>query len=156
VVARELAVYRGATGAPPERFALETAGRTLALEVGEVVEDRVQVVNPEERHYVAIVVPLAAGLEPLNPNLDSAPPEAKPATALTLEPTYVAYLDDQVAFYYDTLPAGTYDFAFRTRAQIPGTFQQPPAKAEMMYDGSVVGSGAGASVVIAAPPEGRD
>ncbi len=156
VVARELAVYRGESGSAPERIALETAGRRLELTVGEVVEDRVQVVNPAERHYVAIVVPLAAGMEPLNPNLDTAPPEAKPATALTLEPTYVAYLDDQVAFYYDTLPAGTYDFAFRTRAQIPGAFQQPPARAEMMYDGSVVGTGAGASVVIAAPVEGGD
>ncbi len=156
VVARELAVYRGESGSAPERIALETAGRRLDLTVGEVVEDRVQVVNPAERHYVAIVVPLAAGMEPLNPNLDSAPPEAKPSTALTLEPTYVAYLDDQVAFYYDTLPAGTYDFAFRTRAQIPGTFQQPPAKAEMMYDGSVVGTGAGASVVIAAQTESGD
>jgi len=156
VVARELAVYRGGSGAAPERFALDAAGRSLALEVGEVVEDRVQVVNPQERHYVAIVVPLAAGMEPLNPNLDTAPPEAKPSTALTLEPTYVAYLDDEVAFYYGTLPAGTYEFAFRTRAQVPGTFQQPPAKAEMMYDGSVVGSGAGASVVVAAPPERGD
>jgi len=153
VVARELAVYRGATGTAPERFALESAGRTLELELGEVVEDRVQVVNPEQRHYVAIVVPLAAGMEPLNPYLDTSPPEATPATSLTLEPTYVAYLDDQVAFYYDTLPAGTYDFAFRTRAQIPGTFQQPPARAEMMYDASVVGSGAGAIVAIAAQPD---
>ena len=40
---------------------------TLALAVGDVVEDHVQVVNPKDRHYVAIVVPLAAGVEPLNP-----------------------------------------------------------------------------------------
>ena len=81
----------------------------------------------------------------------SAPPEAKPTGSLTLEPTYVAYLDDQVAFFYDTLPKGTFDFYFRTRAQIPGTFVQPPAKAEMMYDRSVVGAGAGASVSITPP-----
>jgi len=153
VVSREAAVYRGESGGAPERFELATPGQSLALEVGEVVEDRVRVVNPVERHYVAVVVPLAAGMEPLNPSLETAPPEAKPSTPLTLEPTYVAYLDDQVAFYYDTLPAGSFDFAFRTRAQIPGSFQQPPAKAEMMYDGSVVGSGAGAVLVVAAKPE---
>lgn len=150
VVAREQLVLRGGSGAAPERFALEAPGRAVDLAVGEVVEDHVQVINPAERHYVAIVVPLAAGLEPLNPTLDTAPPEATPSARLTLEPTYVAYLDDQVAFYYDTLPAGTYDFRFRTRAQIPGQFQQPPAKAEMMYHGSVVGTSPGALVRIAA------
>jgi uncharacterized protein YfaS (alpha-2-macroglobulin family) len=102
---------------------------------------------------VAVVVPLAAGFEPLNPNLETAPPEAKPANSLTMQPTYSAYLDDQVAFYFDTLPAGTYDFYFRTRAQIPGEFIQPPAKAEMMYDGSVVGSSPGLRIEVRAKPE---
>ena len=63
-------------------------------------------VNPKDRNYVAVVVPLAAGLELLNPNLATAPPEAKARGAITIAPTYVAFLDDQVAFYYDTLPAG--------------------------------------------------
>jgi len=92
-------------------------------------------------------------MEPLNPALETAPPEAKPAGRLTAEPTYVAFLDDQVAFFYDTLPAGTYDFWFRTRAQIPGSFVQPPAKAEMMYDGAVVGSSPGARITIAPKPD---
>ena len=111
---------------------------------------RVRVVNPAERHFVAIVVPLAAGMEPLNPNLETAPPEARPTGTLTLAPSYADYRDDLVAFYYDTLPKGTYDFYFRTRAQIPGRFIQPPAKAEMMYDGSVVGTGAGAWIEVRA------
>ena len=51
--------------------------------VGDVVEEHVQVVNPQERHYVAVVVPLAAGMEPLNPALETAPPEAKPVLVLT-------------------------------------------------------------------------
>ena len=117
--------------------------------MGQVVEEHVQVVNPKDRNYVAVVVPLAAGLEVLNPRLATAPPEAKAKGALTREPTYVAFLDDQVAFYYDTLPAGTYDFYFRTRATTEGTFTQPPAKAEMMYDATVVGSSVGAKVTVA-------
>ena len=148
VVARELLRIASA-GAPPERIALTSAGTTQTFPVGQVVEDHVQVVNPKERHYVAIVVPLAAGMEPLNPHLATAPPEARPAGGITREPTYVAYLDDQVAFYYNTLPAGTYDFYFRTRATTPGSFIQPAAKAEMMYDGSVVGNSNGARVAIA-------
>ena len=63
-------------------------------------------------------------------------------------PTYAAYLDDQVAFYYDSLPKGSYDFYFRTRANVPGRYIQPAAKAEMMYDGSVRGNSAGSRVIV--------
>ena len=108
-------------------------------------------VNPANRNFVAVVVPLAAGMEPLNPRLETAPPEAKTAGTLTLTPTYAAYLDDQVAFYFNELPKGTYDFYFRTRAQIQGDFIQPPAKAEMMYDASQVGTSAGATVSVVRP-----
>ena len=62
-------------------------------------------------------------------------------------------LDDQVAFYFNELPKGTYDFYFRTRAQVQGDFIQPPAKAEMMYDGSQIGTSAGATVSVVRPAE---
>ncbi len=158
VVTREQLVYRlgAATGTPPERVALANAGETVRLTVGEVVEEHVQVVNPENRNFVAVVVQLAAGMEPLNPRLETAPPEAKPSGTLTLAPTYAAYLDDQVAYYFNELPKGTYDFYFRTRAQIAGEFIQPPAKAEMMYDGSKVGTSAGAVVAVQRLPEGKE
>jgi uncharacterized protein YfaS (alpha-2-macroglobulin family) len=87
-------------------------------------------------------------MEPLNPALETAPPEATPAGRATLEATYAAFLDDHVAFYFNNLPKGTYDFYFRTRAQIAGEFVQPPAKAEMMYDAAVVGTSPGAKVVV--------
>ena len=53
-----------------------------------------------------------------------------------------------MAYYYNELPAGTYDFRFRTRATVPGTFVQPAAKAEMMYDGAVRGNSNGARIVV--------
>jgi uncharacterized protein YfaS (alpha-2-macroglobulin family) len=141
---------------PLERQALESAGALLELAVGDVVEEHVRVVNPAERHYVAVVVPLAAGLEPLNPALATAPPEARPRGGLTREPSYVAFLDDHVAFYFDTLPKGSYDFYFRTRAAVAGEFTQPGAFAEMMYDESVFGQSSGARVRIERrePPPG--
>jgi uncharacterized protein YfaS (alpha-2-macroglobulin family) len=110
--------------------------------------DRVALVNAMDRNHVAIVIPLAAGMEPMNPALATAPPEAKPTGETTLAPSYVAFLDDRVMYFYDTLPRGTYRFAFRTRALIPGTFIQPAATAEMMYDGSVNGNSSGAKIVI--------
>jgi uncharacterized protein YfaS (alpha-2-macroglobulin family) len=147
VVSREMLKVRG-ENRPPEQLPLATPGTTVHFAVGDVVEEHVRVVNPKERHFVAVAVPLAAGMEPLNPTLATAPPEAKPHGALTQRPTYAAYLDDEVTFYYDTLPKGTFDFYFRTRATTEGTFLQPAARAEAMYDAAVRGGSAGARVEV--------
>ena len=61
VVTRELQRVQ-ADGAPARRLAIDSAGETFAFTVGEVVEDHVQMVNPKPSFYVAVVVPLAAGL----------------------------------------------------------------------------------------------
>jgi len=151
VVRREILRVR-ADGAPADRVVLSEPGSTVSLAVGDVIEEHVQIVNPEERHFVAVSAPLAAGVEPLNPRLATAPPEAAPAGRLTRAPSYAEYLDDRVSFYYDTLPKGTYDFYYRTRATVAGSFTQPAARAEMMYDGAVRGNSAGARIEIERPP----
>jgi alpha-2-macroglobulin len=114
-----------------------------------VIEEHVQVVNPKDRSYVAITVPLAAGMEPLNASLATAPPEAQPSGKNTRAPTHYAFGDDRAIYYFDALPKGTYDFYFRTRASSEGTFTQPAAVAEMMYDGTVTGRSPGARVIVA-------
>ena len=124
------------------------AGEALEIEMGTIVEEHIRVVNPEVRHYVAVAVPFAAGFEPMNPNLATALKAAKPAGTMTLEPAYAKYEDDQVIFYYDTLPKGTYDFYFRLRASIAGSFVHPPAKAEMMYRETVRGRSDGTRIVV--------
>lgn len=134
--------------APADRQRLSQPGSTIALTVGDVVEDHVEVTSNLDRHFVAVVVPLAAGMEPLNPKLATAPPEATPTGTLSTAPSYVAYLDDQVTFYYDRLPKGTHHFYFRTRATVAGHFTQPQARAEMMYDAAVHGESVGAKVEI--------
>lgn len=133
---------------PPRLLPVSEAGGTFDFAVGDVIEDHVRVINPESRHYVAVVVPLAAGLEPLNPSLATAPPEARPSGELTRASSYAAYQDDSVSFYYDSLPKGTYDLYFRTRATVAGRFVQPSASAEMMYDEAVRGWSPGAWVEI--------
>lgn len=141
-------------GAPAIRNPLDAAGKTITFKVGEIAEDRVELVNPADRNHVAIVIPIAAGMEPLNPALATAPPEAQPSGETTLAPSYVAFLDDRVAYFYDSLPKGNYRFAFRTRAHVPGSFVQPAAYAELMYDASVNGNSSGATIVIA-PADAR-
>jgi hypothetical protein len=136
--------------APPTRTALDHAGVVLQYKVGDIVEDHIQLVNPQDRAYVAITVPLAAGMEPLDPSLKTAPPEAAPSAPPTLAPSYVAFLDDRVSYFYDDLPKGSYDFYFRTQAAVPGRFIQPAPQAVMMYDDSVSGNSAGAVVAVTA------
>ncbi len=145
VVARTLELVRA--DGPSDKIEL-TAGARVRVAKGGVVEDRVQVVVPEDRTYVAIEVPLAAGLEPLNPRLATAPPEATPRTPTTRAPTYADWRDDVVVFYYVVLPKGTYELAFRARATVTGDFVQPPAKATRLYDAAVTGWSAGARVVV--------
>jgi uncharacterized protein YfaS (alpha-2-macroglobulin family) len=138
------------SGGPASKTLLDRAGITLTDKIGDVIEEHLQVVNPEDRNYVAITVPLAAGMEPLDPALATAPPEAKPSFPPTLNPSYTAFLDDKVTYFYDSLPAGTYDFYFRTKAAVPGRFIQPAAQAIMMYNDAITGNGPGAIVQIAA------
>jgi uncharacterized protein YfaS (alpha-2-macroglobulin family) len=137
-----------AGGAPPERIVPDADG-VLKLTVGDVVEEVVEVVNPDDRSHVAIALPLAAGLEPLNPALATAPAEATPSAGPTLQPSWVSFGDDQVFYAYDSLPKGNYRFVFRTRALIPGSFTQPPGEAETMYQAGIYGASAGQRIVIA-------
>lgn len=150
VVTREQLLVVG-EGVPPERISLDKPGLEVDRQVGQIVEEHVRVVNPADRHYVAISVPLAAGMEPLNPELATAPPEARPAGKNTEQPTYVSFADDRAVFYYDTLAKGTYDLYLRTRATTVGRYSQPAASAEMMYDSAIRGNGCGAQVVVSRP-----
>ena len=146
VVTRQLSRVP-AGGAPSERLSPETDG-ALHLAVGDIVEETVAIANPEDRTHVAISLPLAAGLEPLNPNLATAPAEAQPSAGPTLTPTWVSFSDDRVFYAYDSLPKGNYTFVFRTRAQVAGSFTQPPGEAETMYQAGIYGASAGQRIVI--------
>jgi uncharacterized protein YfaS (alpha-2-macroglobulin family) len=146
VVMRELRVYKD-KNQPPVKVNAE-AGKTLTLEMGTIVEEHIRAINSEERFFVAIQAPFAAGFEPLNPNLATAPPEAKPSGTFTRKPDYSLYADDAVTFYFDTLPKGTYDFYFRLRTGIQGSFIHPPAKAELMYQLAIRGNSDGMRVNI--------
>jgi len=148
VIGRDSFLVPAQTDTPLERLAPTGAEPAIALTVGQVVEDRVEVVNPEPRHHVIIEVPLAAGMEPLNARLANAPAEARPSQPDTATPSYRAQLDDRMVYVFDELPAGNYRFYSRSRAAIPGSFTQPPSTVEMMYRRTVNGGSAGARVVI--------
>lgn len=144
VVNRELQVVeagRVVRRLPVRRTPLELPADTL-------LEEHVTVSNPENRNYVAVRIPLAAGCEPLNPELETSGAEARALGSFTMQATYARYLDDEVIYYYEMLPQGTYHFYFRQRAVFAGSFQLPPASARCIYDPEVRGNSPGALLSI--------
>ncbi|BCE02158.1 alpha-2-macroglobulin family protein [Marinicellulosiphila megalodicopiae] len=131
-----------------KKIPIDQVGQQLNISLGEVIEEHVQIINPENRVQVAIQIPIAAGFEPLNPELNISSSDAKPSGQITLKPSYVQYLDDSVSYYYDQLPKGSFDFFFRVRATTQGEFTQPPANVQMMYNDGVWAQSFGAKVVI--------
>jgi uncharacterized protein YfaS (alpha-2-macroglobulin family) len=125
------------------------ADGAIRLTVGEVIEETAELVNPEGRTHIALRLPLAAGLEPLNPNIATAPAEATPSAPPSLPPSFVSFGDDEVRYFWDQLPAGTYQVHFRLRATVAGTFTSPPGEAETMYRNDVYGASAGQQVIVA-------
>ncbi len=139
--------YRVAPSAPLARIDPGADG-AIRLQVGDVVEEVAELATPEDRAHVALRLPLAAGMEPLNPNLANAPAEAAPSAGPTLAPSYVASGDDEVLQVWLSLPRGTVTVRQRLRATVPGSYTLPPGMAEAIYKPGVDGSTGGTRVVI--------
>ncbi len=132
----------------PQRLSFDQAATEIELPIGTVIEEHIEIVVANDSFHLALVVPLAAGMEALNFKLATAPPDAKPQGQDTIQASYQAFYDDQLSYYFDSLPRGTYHFYFRSRANIPGQFTQPPAYAELMYNEAVTGNSHGAKINI--------
>ena len=133
---------------PPMTKLEPEADGTIHLAIGDVVEEVDELVNPEERAQVALRLPLPAGLEPLNPALATATADAQPSAGPTLTPSFASYGDDEVVAVWLQLAPGTYTLRTRMRATTAGSFTEPPATAEMLYQLGVTGSTGGARVVV--------
>ncbi len=124
------------------------ADGSIALHVGDVVEEVDELTSPQPRTQVALHMPLAAGMEPLNPDLATATADATPSAAPTVAPDWSSYGDDEVVAVWLDLPGGTATLRTRLRATVPGRYTEPPATAEMLYRPAVTGSTAGRLIVV--------
>lgn len=109
------------------------AGARVRVSLSLVVESR--------RYHVALVDPLPAGLEPLNPALavTGALPQ-DPSTARGAgwwwPRTWYEHQnmrDERVEAFSSLVGAGVYEYSYIARATTPGDYIVPPAKAEEMY-----------------------
>jgi alpha-2-macroglobulin len=145
VLSRQL--FRVPAKGPMQRLEPDRDG-AIQVAVGDVIEEAAELVNPQPRTHIALRLPFAAGFEPLNPNLATAPAEAAPSAPPSLAPSFVSFGDDEVRYFWDELPAGTYQVRFRLRATVAGHFTYPPGEAETMYRNDVYGASAGRLLAI--------
>jgi uncharacterized protein YfaS (alpha-2-macroglobulin family) len=126
------------------------AGARIAVEL--------TMVATASRYHVALVDPLPAGLEVINPDLT--PSAVPPPGPSPLErggrggwwwgPWYQHQnlRDNRVEAFTALLPGGVYSYRYEARATTPGEFVVPPAKAEEMYTPETFGRSASDRVVV--------
>ena len=131
---------------------------TWHIAAGTSVRVRLTMVADARRTHVALIDPLPAGLEPINPALavsTTIPPEDAGDTDATF-PSYWGWnwfdhqnlRDDRAEAFSSILYGGTYEYSYVARATTPGEFVVPPARAEEVYSPEVFGRSASDTVVI--------
>ena len=137
-----------AVGAP-----LSTGNETITLDSGQLVKVTLRLTSPTGRTYVVVDDALPAGLEPVN--------EAFAISAQgVLEKadtgsgrwwgsfTHTEMQDDRVVLFADQLREGEHTYSYVARATTAGTFEHPPAEAEMMYRPETRGRTATGTLVV--------
>jgi uncharacterized protein YfaS (alpha-2-macroglobulin family) len=154
---RGFSVVRRYAGVDDPADVRQDADGTWRIKAGATVKVSLQMVAPSRRYHVALMDPLPAGLEPLNPALamsptpppDPAAPDRAPYGWWWYRPWYEHenLRDDRVEAFAALLWEGVHDYTYYARATTPGRFVASPTKAEEMYAPEVFGR-SGTDVVV--------
>jgi uncharacterized protein YfaS (alpha-2-macroglobulin family) len=126
------------------------------IKAGARVRVRVTMVADNRRYHVALIDPLPAGLEVINPALavsESLPPDPDSHDEYRYWYWWWTWYehqnmrDERIEAFTSLLWDGVYEYTYVARATMPGTFVVPPAKAEEMYSPEVFGR-SGSDIVI--------
>lgn len=127
------------------------------IKAGARVRVKLTMVADNRRYHVALVDPLPAGLEIINPSLavsGSVPQDPNDTTVRYgwwwWGPWYEHQnmRDSRAEAFASLLWDGVYQYSYIARATTPGTFIVPPAKAEEMYSPEVFGRSASDWVIV--------
>jgi uncharacterized protein YfaS (alpha-2-macroglobulin family) len=131
----------------------QNADASWTIKSGARVRVRLTMVAPSRRYHVALVDPLPAGLEILNPELavtEAIPTDDGAQNSSVLEYgsqsfgrgyynyrrtwfEHQNFRDERAEAFSSLLWEGVYKYTYVARATTPGAFVVPPAKAEEMY-----------------------
>ncbi len=127
------------------------------IKAGARVRVRLTMVADNRRYHVALVDPLPAGLEIVNPALavsGSIPQDTESSDyqrGWWWWGTWYEHQnmrDERAEAFASLLWDGVYEYTYIARATTPGTFVVPPAKAEEMYSPEVFGRSASDWVIV--------
>jgi uncharacterized protein YfaS (alpha-2-macroglobulin family) len=130
---------------------------TWVIKAGSRVRVRLKMVADNRRYHVALVDPLPAGLEIINPAL--AVSGTIPQDPGSSDNRYGWWWwwtwyehqnmrDERAEVFTSLLWHGVFDYTYVARATTPGTFVVPPAKAEEMYSPEVFGRSSSDWVIV--------
>jgi uncharacterized protein YfaS (alpha-2-macroglobulin family) len=112
------------------------------LQVGDRVLVTLEVQSAQPGTLVALIDPLPAVLEAINPDFRPERGGVLPAGAQFAEPDFRETLAGEVRFFVDRLEAGRQVFSYLARVRQAGTATAPGSKVEEMYRPERFGLGA--------------
>ena len=127
------------------------------IRAGAKVRVRLTMVADNRRYHVALVDPLPAGLESVNPALavSGSTPQDPDSTISRYGwwwwGTWYEHQnlrDERAEAFTSLLWDGVYQYSYIARATTPGRFVVPPAKAEEMYSPEVFGRSSSDVVIV--------
>ena len=144
---RGFTVERKFRGLDKESDVTQAENGDWTVKSGAKVEVELTMVVPERRYHVALVDPLAAGLEPLNPVLLGTPPvstggevrESRNWWSWWRWYEHENLRDERAEVFASLLYPGVYTYKYTAIATTPGEYVLPPTKAEEMYSPETFG-----------------
>jgi uncharacterized protein YfaS (alpha-2-macroglobulin family) len=131
---------------------------TWHVKAGARVRIQLTMVNENRRYHVALVDPLPAGLEPMNPALAvTGPIPTDPNEQKSRGPYWWWYgtwyehqnmRDERVEAFASLLWEGVHEYSYVARATTPGNFVVPPTNAQEMYMPETFGRAGSDRVII--------
>jgi uncharacterized protein YfaS (alpha-2-macroglobulin family) len=132
---------------------------TWRMKAGSRVRVKLSMVNENRRYHVALVDPMPAGLEPMNPALAvTGPIPTNPKADSGGRGRYWWWYgpwyehqnmrDERVEAFASLLWEGVHTYEYIARATTPGNFVVPPTKAEEMYMPETFGRAASDRVIV--------
>ena len=132
---------------------LPTGNETITLESGQLVKVTLRLSSPTSRTYVVVDDALPAGLEPVNEAFVTSAQGVLEEADTGSGRWWGSFMhtemqDDRVLLFADYLEPGEHTYSYVARATTAGTFEHPPAEAEMMYRPETRGHTATGTVVV--------
>lgn len=126
------------------------------VRAGARVRIRLTMVADSRRTHVALIDPMPAGFEAINPALATSEPipQADPSETAVRGFWWYRWFDhqnlrdDRAEAFSTYLGAGSYEYTYVARATTPGTFVVPPTRAEQIYEPEVFGRSANTTVEV--------